>query len=118
MRVARNGIGSVPWHRTSMRALLAILRIGLRSLRRGACHTRRRDREACAPARPAPPRPATWTPPGAVIAAQAARRAPRPPGAGPAPPSEVVRLAIARNAGLVADFAIAVATGPARSAAG
>ncbi|WP_437596028.1 ABC transporter ATP-binding protein [Sorangium sp. So ce590] len=35
MRVARNGVRGVAWRRTSMRALLAILRIGLRSLREG-----------------------------------------------------------------------------------
>ncbi|HTN90076.1 MAG TPA: ABC transporter ATP-binding protein, partial [Sorangium sp.] len=35
MRVARNGARGVAWTRTSMRALLAILRIGLRSLQAG-----------------------------------------------------------------------------------
>ncbi|WP_437893397.1 ATP-binding cassette domain-containing protein [Sorangium sp. So ce124] len=217
MRVARNGVGSVPWRRTSMRALLAILRIGLRSLREGGAPPMSsssggvRGASASAAARlalvvalsslagalsgllpaiagvalgavagreappsggiggalarllaDAPPAAAVLAALGAtlvsaslavlpgrksselggdltaalrvalfraalsasardvdaagraLVAAQAAGPAPRPPSAGPAPPvrgAEVVRLAIARDAGLVADFAIAVATG-------
>ncbi|XXX72891.1 ABC transporter ATP-binding protein [Sorangium sp. So ce134] len=67
------------------------------------------DAHAAGPAAPAAPRP-----PGGVGAGAGARPSTPARPAAPAAPArgaEVVRLAIARDAGLVADFAIAFATG-------
>ncbi|WP_437995749.1 ABC transporter ATP-binding protein [Sorangium sp. So ce185] len=80
------------------------------------------DAHAAGPAGPAAPlppagpgpRPAAPLPPAAPGPRPAPPRPPAGPGPRPAPPArgaEVVRLAIARDAGLVADFGVAFAAG-------